>query len=89
MKVIKDIDSFIKDNNITHIFLDIDGVIFHGQFIFSNIGARGNDDVVASLYLYILATNAHIAIGSFYSDARKRRYIHVAKRTPYADGAVL
>ena len=29
MKVIKDIDSFIKDNNITHIFLDIDGVIFH------------------------------------------------------------
>ena len=29
MKVIKDIDSFIKDNNITHIFLDIDGIIFH------------------------------------------------------------
>ena len=29
MKVIKDIDSFIKDNNITHIFIDIDGVIFH------------------------------------------------------------
>ena len=29
MKVIKDINSFIKDNNITHIFLDIDGVIFH------------------------------------------------------------
>ncbi len=28
MKVIKDIDSFIKDNNITHIFIDIDGVIF-------------------------------------------------------------
>ena len=28
MKVIKDIDSFM-DNNITHIFLDIDGVIFH------------------------------------------------------------
>ena len=27
MKVIKDIDSFIKDNNITHIFLDIDGVM--------------------------------------------------------------
>ena len=29
MKVIKNIDSFIKDNNITHIFLDIDGIIFH------------------------------------------------------------
>ena len=29
MKVIKDIDSFIKDNNITYIFIDIDGVIFH------------------------------------------------------------
>ena len=29
MKVIKDIDNFIKDNNITHIFIDIDGVIFH------------------------------------------------------------
>lgn len=29
MKVIKDIDNFIKENNITHIFLDIDGVIFH------------------------------------------------------------
>lgn len=28
MKVIKDIDSFIKDNNITHLFIDIDGVIF-------------------------------------------------------------
>ena len=29
MKVIKDIDNFIKDNNITQIFLDIDGAIFH------------------------------------------------------------
>ena len=29
MDLIKDIDVFIKDNNITHIFLDIDGVIFH------------------------------------------------------------
>lgn len=29
MKVIKDIDSFITDNEIDKIFLDIDGVIFH------------------------------------------------------------
>lgn len=27
--IVKDIDNFIKDNNITHIFLDIDGVLFH------------------------------------------------------------
>lgn len=29
MRVIKDIDSFITDNEIDKIFLDIDGVIFH------------------------------------------------------------
>ena len=29
MKVMKNIDNFIKDNNITLIFLDVDGVIFH------------------------------------------------------------
>ena len=37
MKVIKDIDSFIKDNNITHIFIDIDGVIFHSCQAMINI----------------------------------------------------
>ena len=29
MDLIKDIDVFIEDKNISHIFLDIDGVIFH------------------------------------------------------------
>ena len=37
MKVIKNIDSFIKDNNITHIFLDIDGIIFHSCQAMINI----------------------------------------------------